>query len=113
VLELYDPANGRLDARCIAEFYGVLLADVAQAIDVSLSRLQQTPPTSSIQAGLFLFERIAYALLLLVGSQENARIWLNLPEAQLNDQIPMTFLREGRGHIVAQMLDDMLNGQPS
>jgi FixJ family two-component response regulator len=113
VPELHHPESGRLDARRIAAFFGIPLADVARALGVSLSRLHKTPASPSAQAGLFVFERIAYALLILAGSRENARIWLNLPESQIREQTPLALIKEGRGEIVAEMLDDMLVGQPS
>ncbi len=111
--ELHDPKSGRLNARSIAMFFGVPLADIARAVGKSLSAIHKTPDAVSLQDGLFPFERIATALLTLAGSAENARVYLNLPEAQLGNKTPLSLLRDGRGVIVAQMLDDMLTGQPS
>ena len=70
-------------------------------------------PRASAQIGLTLFERIAFALLTLAGSPANARLWLNTPDPQLDNQTPLAVLIAGRGQIVAEMLEDMLFGQPS
>ena len=111
--ELHDPQSGRLDARRVADFYAIPLADVARALGGSLSRLHKTPASASAQAGLGVFERIGRALLCLAGSPENARVWLRAPDPQLEHQTPLTLIVEGRGQVVAEMLDDMLLGQPS
>lgn len=110
---LHDPHSGRLDARRVADFYAMGLTDVARALGVSLSRLHKTPASAFAQQGLAVFERIAAALLCLAGSPENARVWLCAPDPQLEHRTPLSLLVDGRGQIVAEMLDDMLTGQPS
>lgn len=113
VPQLHSSESGRLDARRVAEFFGIPLAEVARAVGRSLSAVHKTPSAPTLQADLYLFERIAVALLTLAGSQENARIWLNLPCTQLAGEAPIMFLRKGQGQVVAEMLDDMLAGQPT
>ncbi|MBC7528167.1 MAG: DUF2384 domain-containing protein [Chthonomonadaceae bacterium] len=113
VPELHEQQSGRLNAKLIADFFGVSLSYVAQALGKSLSAVHKTPSSPRLQTGLFVFERIAVALLRLAGSKENARQWLNLPDPQFSDKAPLAVLREGNGSLVAERLDDILLGHPS
>ncbi len=72
----------------------------------------KTPDALSLQPGLALFERIASALLHLVGSYEGLRIWLNAPEPDLEGETPRALLLEREGDVVAELLEDMMAGQP-
>jgi hypothetical protein len=110
---LHHAGNGRLDARLVAEWYGIPLSDIARGAGRSLSSVHKTPNAKSVQPSLQPYERIAAALLVLAGSRENALAWLNLPEPQLEDRRPIDALAEGLGGEVANLLDDMLLGQPS
>ena len=113
VLSLHDANSGRLDAECVAAFFALSPAEVAQILEVPLIALQQQPDAPELQSGLLGLERIAAALLFMAGNEANGRLWLNLPEAQISNQTPLTLIKQGHGHVVAEMLEDMIWGQPS
>ena len=112
VPELHNPDSGRLDAKQIAQFFGLPLTTIAQAIDKSGSALHKTPDSAAIQSELAVFQRIATALLHMLGSAQNSRIWLNAPNPELSGQTPVELITVGKGVIVAELLEDVLLGMP-
>ena len=74
--------------------------------------MYKTPDAPSLQTGLLLYERIARSLLSLIGSPEGLRIWLNTPEPELDNEVPRDLLLSGEGQVVAELLEDMQEGQP-
>jgi len=87
--------------------------DPARLLSQKLPTLSKTPDAPSVQAGLALFQRIGVALVRLVGSSEGLRIWMNAPNPQLEGRTPLSIVLEGQGEGVAEMLEDMLVGQPA
>jgi DNA-binding response OmpR family regulator len=105
--------NGRLDARAISTLFGLSLAALSRALGRSEQSVHKTPTAVSLQEGLRLYERIAAALLRLVGTEEGLRIWMNAPNAELEGRTPLSVVLGGQGDVVAEMLEDMLAGQPA
>ena len=112
-LDLYAPQSGRLDARRVGALFGIKLADIARLLKQKLPTLSKTPDAPSLQSGLIVFQRIGLALARLVGSREGIRIWMNAPNPQLEDRTPLSVVLEGQGEVIAEMLEDMLVGQPA
>ena len=110
---LHISGNGLLSATRIAEFFELSWEELAQSLSVSPEVLRQNAVATPIQLRLLGFERIAAALLFLAGNKENADVWLSLPEAQISNQTPLSFIKAGHGHIIAEMLEDIIWGQPS
>ena len=112
VPSLHDATSGRLDAECIAAFFSLSSVELAQILEVPPFILQQ-PDAPELQPGLLGLERIAAALLFMAGNEENGRLWLSLPEIQISNQTPLALIKQGRGQVVAEILEDMTWGQPS
>lgn len=110
--DLHDPDSGRIDARRVSELFGVPLRQIAALLGQKPQTVSKTPDSRTLQAGLTLFERIASALMCLVGSQEGLRIWMNAGNPQLDGKTPVELLLDGRGEVVADLLEGMLVGQP-
>jgi DNA-binding response OmpR family regulator len=105
--------NGRLDARAISALFGLPLAALSRALGRSEQSVHKTPAAASLQEPLRLYERIAAALLRLVGSEEGFRIWINAPNPELEGKTPLSVVLNGQAEVVAEMLEDMLMGQPA
>jgi hypothetical protein len=112
VPSLHDPRNGRLRADFVTKWFEMLPDEMAQLLGITVNEMQRAPGASRLQAQLTTLEAIAAALSVLVG-EESGRAWLNLPDDQLDGQTPLRAIKEGNAHIVAEMLADMLWGQPS
>ena len=113
VPSLHDPASRRLDANRIALFFQLSAQEMAQALGITNASLQGDASAPALQTDLNTFECIAAALLLLARTEENARDWLNLPDEQIDDKTPMALIKAGEASLIAEMLEDMLWGQPS
>jgi hypothetical protein len=112
-LDLYDTESGRLDARRIGALFGIKLGDLARLLHQKLPTLSKTPDAPSVQSGLLLFQRMGLVLIRLVGSTEGIRIWMNAPNPQLEGKMLLSVVLEGQGKVVAEMLEDLLLGQPN
>jgi hypothetical protein len=109
---LHDPNSGRLDAARIAEFYGLPLRRLALILDRTPASVAKTPSAPSLQSDLAIFERMAAHLLLLAGTAERARMWLNAPNPDLDEESALDVIMAGQAHVVLHLLSDIANGQP-
>jgi hypothetical protein len=112
VPDLRDPKSGRLDAERISSFFNLPLSVIARTVGRGVSTVHKTPDAEALQPGLSTFERVAAALLHLTGSPENSRMWLNARNPDLENHTPIALVKQGRGGIVADLLEDVLLGQP-
>ncbi|MCC7531065.1 MAG: response regulator [Candidatus Melainabacteria bacterium] len=105
--------NGRIDAKKVAEMFGLSVPALARIIDSGEPALYKTPDARSIQSKLNDFERIAWGLLKLTGSVRGLRIWLNAPNPELEKDLPIDYIKDGHVEEVAAMVEDALLGHPS
>lgn len=105
--------SGRLDAKLIAEMFGLSIPVLAGIIKAGEQALYKTPDSMSVQAKLIDFERIAWGLLKLTGSVKGLRIWLNAPNPELDKDLPIDYIKEGHVEDIAAMVEDALLGHPS
>lgn len=105
--------NGRLDAKLIAEMFGLSIPQLAAIIKAGEPALYKTPDSMSVQSRLVDFERIAWGLLKLTGSVKGLRIWLNAPNPELDNDLPIDYIKEGVIEDIVAMVEDALLGHPS
>lgn len=105
--------SGRIDARRVAEMFDMSIPALAKIIEVGEPALYKTPDARSVQTKLIDFERIAWGLLKLTGSVRGMRIWLNAPNVELDNELPIDYIKDGHVEDVAAMVEDVLLGHPS
>ncbi|MHC9542845.1 MAG: antitoxin Xre/MbcA/ParS toxin-binding domain-containing protein [Vulcanimicrobiota bacterium] len=105
--------NGRIDAKRVAKMFGISIPVLAHIIKAGEPALYKTPDAHSIQSKLINFERIAWGLLRLTGSDRGLRIWLNAPNPELDNDLPIDYIKEGHIDDIAAMVEDALLGHPS
>ena len=111
--ELHSPESGRLDAVRMAEWFGISVKKFAGLLDRAYATVHKTPDAVSLQEKLIVFLRIASALSRLAGSRNGARVWLNTPNPDLEEnQTPLATMEMGEAEIIAELLEDALVGQP-
>ena len=93
--------------------FGLSVSEIARVLKRKVSTVHKTPDAVGLQQELAVFERIAAALWHLAGSTEGARIWLNAPNPELEDETPANLIRAGEADVIAELLEDVLMGQPS
>ncbi len=105
--------SGRIDAKKVAEMFDMSIPALAKIIEVGEPALYKTPDARSVQTKLIDFERIAWGLLKLTGSIRGMRIWLNAPNVELDNELPIDYIKDGHVEDVAAMVEDALLGHPS
>lgn len=110
--ELHNPRSGRLDARRVADFFGMAPARLAKILGRSPQALHKTPDAESLQKPLAVFARIATSLLSAFEDKEQARIWLNSPNPDLDETRPIELVEGKKPDVVAELLEDALLGHP-
>lgn len=111
---LHNPDSGRLDARRIADWFGMPLKTLARTLNRRYAAIHKTPDTPALQEDLRVYLRIASALEYLAGSYEGAKVWLNAPNPDLENETPRALMEQETwgAEVVAELLEDSLYGQP-
>lgn len=104
--------RGRLDARQVANLFGLSLTELARILGRKPSVVHKTPDAESLQGRLELLERIAGPLLLLAGSPRAFRMWMLAPNPEFGGTSPRSLLQEGNAFLIEDYLRDALTGQP-
>jgi response regulator RpfG family c-di-GMP phosphodiesterase len=104
--------NGKLDARKVAVMFGFSLRSLAKAIGKEPQAVHKTPDAMSLQTRLAEFERLAYALLKITGSEKDLRIWLNSPNFALDSNRPIDVIQNGHVELIADLAEDRFLGHP-
>ena len=113
VRELRNERSGKLDARLIADAFGMSLADVARGVNKKLQTVQKTPDSDSLQKLLYPYERIASAIKYTTGSlQPSLKIWLNAYTPTTPNSMPIELIKAGNAEAMADVWDDVLMGHP-
>jgi len=113
VPELRNPETGRIDTTKVSDMFAVPVTHVAEMLSAKPVTVHKTPDAPALQEKLGQLERIAAGLLRLTGSVEGLRMWLNAPNQDLDRKIPLDLLRGGQADVVANLLEDVLLGQPA
>jgi hypothetical protein len=103
--------SGRLSARRVAEAFGLSAAGLAALLGRSRQTVAKTDDAPALQAALRPFERIARLRAVLPAG--DFRRWLNQPAAALDASSPLDVIRARRAEVVADLVEDMLSGNPA
>ena len=110
---LFNPESGRLDAARIAHELNVPVGMIAEAIGRKAPGVRKRPDASSLQGELRRLYRIWVALVdLYAGDRVHARIFLNAPNRQLENQAPIEFIEKGNLGPLEMLVDAMGVRQP-
>lgn len=117
VLELPLPglrsaASGRIDARRVAEYLGVPLRRLAEAMEMGYAGLHKTPDAARVQPWLQPVVRALELANRAFGSPEQVRIWLNRPLSELEGDSPLRVMLAGEAGAVQTLLENALTGIP-
>jgi len=110
VKDLFSP-KGRLSAKCIASVFGITLSQLAKALGKSKQALSKTPDAKNLHPLLRPYERVAR---LRVFKDDHAfKVWLAASNPHLDGASPIELLLNGEGQCVADLVEDMMLGNPS
>lgn len=108
--ELHDPATGRIDAKKLADYLGISLASLANAIGKQYKAVFKTPASEPLQSALAPIHRAIVALYRYFGRRRESLAWLNTANPELDAKRPKDLVLEGKAEIVADMLEGALAG---
>lgn len=111
VPELHDPRTGRIDAKLVAAYLDVPLSTLARALGKDYKAVFKSPASAPLQPRLAPIHRTVFAAeRIFGGSRPSTLAWLNSPNKQFDGITPMQLVLEGRGEVVAHLLDATLAG---
>jgi len=103
--------NGKLSAKLVGELYDVSQAELARWLGRQKQTVFKTPDADSLQNALEFFERIAR--LRVAVSDEDFRKWLRMPNELLDDRKPIDLIAESKWQVVADLVADIISGNPT
>jgi Protein of unknown function (DUF2384) len=110
---LFNPQSGRLDAARIASEIQLPVSTIADAIGKKAPSVRKHPDASSLQPELRRVYRIWVAIVeLFAGSKKSARIFLNAPNKNLENQAPVEFIESGDLKPLEALVEAMAARQP-
>lgn len=105
--DLRSQKSGRLHADLIRGCFGLTRSEMAELVKVSAEALRQTPDSPNHREKFEVFEQIA-ALRTLLNNPGDFPKWLESPNSELENRSPISLIREGRGSVVADLVQDVL-----
>jgi hypothetical protein len=108
---LHDPRSGRIDAKLVATYLDVPLSALARAVGKDYKAVFKSPASAPLQPLLAPIHRTVVAAERIFGGRRSRAVaWMNSPNKQFDGITPMQLVLEGRGEVVADLLDATLAG---
>ena len=111
--ELHDRSTGRIDARKLAAFLAVPLAQFAAALDALPATVHKSPGAPALQKRLQPIKRAIDLLSRATRHPSDARAWLNNPHPDLDGRTPLDVILDSRADAVSTLLENAAAGIPS
>jgi uncharacterized protein (DUF2384 family) len=111
--KLHDQGTGRIDAERIASYLRIPLTSVASAIGAKYQSVHKTPDAENIQKALAPIKRSLELVSRVTRDEKEARVWLNNPHPDLDNQTPLQVILEGNADAVITLLENAISGIPS
>jgi Protein of unknown function (DUF2384) len=109
---LFDPKNGRLDARRVAQLFGLPLRSLSRMLGIKYETVHKTSSSAAVHEALLDYERVARALSLLNDDKVAFKQWLNRKNRDLDQRTPLEAIKEGYVTSVADLIESALLGEP-
>lgn len=105
-------ASGRLDAKKVADVFGISYPDYAKIIGVDPRAMLKSSASMNLQPKLTDFDRIARLRALGKVTPVFFREWLSTEIESLRGKSPIRWIRKGHAEKVANLVDNLVTGQP-
>lgn len=110
--ELRNVRSGRIDARRVAEYLGVSLRQIADAIQLPYGRVHKTPDAARLQDAVAPIARVLELADAAFGSREAVLMWLNRPLDELENDPPLSVMLAGEAGAVETLIENARAGIP-
>jgi DNA-binding response OmpR family regulator len=111
--DLHDPVSGRIDAKKVAEYLDVPLAQLAETLGANYATVHKTPDAPALQDALASVKRAIDQVSLISRNLAEVRAWLNNPHPDLGGMTPLKAIMTGRAGAVVTLLENALAGIPT
>lgn len=108
-----DPRSGKLDARRVADTFGLTLRELGQAVGRDPSGLGKHPTSDALQEPLHDLEELGVQLREVFGDLGVGRMWLRAPNPVLGGRAPITYVLDRRPVAVRRLLTLAETGMPT
>ncbi len=109
---LHDKATGRIDAQRVANYMGVPLAKLAQALHLNYKAIHRNPSAEAAQAALKPVKRCLEILHDFFQKPETVRAWLNTPHPDLDGHTALEMILASNSNAVLRILENAAAGVP-
>lgn len=110
--ELHDKATGRIDAQKVADYMGIALKPLTEALDLNYKTVYRNPSADSVQPGLQPIKRVLEILHDFFRKPETVRAWLNTPHPDLENQTALHAILGKHSAAVLTILENAVSGVP-
>ena len=110
--ELHDEATGRIDAQKVANFMGVPLARLAEALQLNYKAIHRNPWAEAAQSQLKPVKRSLEILHGFFQKPETVRVWLNTPHPDLDGHTALELILANNSNAVLRILENAAAGVP-
>ncbi|MBW3572382.1 MAG: DUF2384 domain-containing protein [Gemmatimonadetes bacterium] len=110
--ELRNGRSGRIDARLVADYLGVSLRQLADAMQLPYGRVHKTPDAARLQDAIAPIARILELADAAFGTREAVLMWLNRPLHELENDSPLSVMLAGEAGAVETLLENARAGIP-
>lgn len=110
--ELHDEATGRIDAQKVANYMGVPLARLAEALQLNYKAIHRHPSAEAAQPALKPVKRSLEILHDFFQKPETARVWLNTPHPDLDGRTALEMILAKNPIAVLRVLENAAAGVP-
>lgn len=109
---LRNEQTGRIDARRVADYLGVPLRQLADAMQLPYARVHKTPDATSLQEPVAPIVRVLELADAAFGNRESVLMWMNRPLYELENDSPLAVILAGEGGAVETLLQNARGGIP-
>jgi len=110
--ELHDEATGRIDAQKVANYMGVPLARLAEALQLNYKAIHRNPSAEAAQPPLKPVKRSLEILHEFFQKPETVRVWLNTPHPDLDGHTALELILANNPNAVLRILENAAAGVP-
>ena len=111
--ELHDEATGRIDAQKVANYMGVPLARLAEALQLNYKAIHRNPSAEAAQSPLKPVKRSLEILHEFFHKPETVRVWLNTPHPDLDGHTALETILASNSNAVLRILENAAAGVPA
>lgn len=110
--ELRNQKSGRIDARRVADYAGIPLRQLADAMRLAYAGVHKTPDAVRLQEPIAPIVRVLELADAAFGDRDAVRMWMNRPLYELENDSPLAVILAGEAGAVETLLRNARDGIP-